>query len=89
MEMLKCNLGYATEQNYGGIAHFRLYHSCSWVEVLIDDRLPYIDGQPVGVHCHVRGTAAKEQFWPQLLHKAIAKYALSRNCSMQSIFSTL
>lgn len=52
-----------------GVFRFRLWWCGEWVEVLVDDRLPTINGklaflQPYKSNC----------FWAALLEKAIAKY---------------
>ncbi|XP_055314692.1 calpain-C [Sitodiplosis mosellana] len=55
-------------ENYHGVFRFRLWWCGEWVEVLVDDRLPTINGklsflQPLKSNC----------FWAALLEKAIAK----------------
>lgn len=55
-------------ENYHGVFRFRLWWCGEWVEVLVDDRLPTINGklsflQPFKSNC----------FWAALLEKAIAK----------------
>lgn len=56
-------------ENCCGVFRFRLWWCGEWVEVLVDDRLPTINGklsflQPQKSNC----------FWSALLEKAIAKY---------------
>ncbi|XP_041986342.1 calpain-C [Aricia agestis] len=56
------------DSNYTGIFRFRLFWCGKWTEVLVDDRLPTVNGILAFMH-----STHSEQMWPALLEKAYAK----------------
>ncbi|XP_075719882.1 calpain-13-like [Rhinoderma darwinii] len=54
---------------YAGIFHFKLWHLGEWMDIVIDDMLPFLDGKYLSVQ-----PSCKNEFWPCLLEKAYAKF---------------
>ncbi|XP_008486255.2 calpain-C-like, partial [Diaphorina citri] len=59
---------FSSPDQYAGVFRFRLWWCGEWVEVLVDDRLPTVNGKLAFLQ-----SVHSDQFWPGLLEKAYAK----------------
>jgi len=58
--------------DYAGVFHFRFWHHGEWIDIVVDDFLPVVDGKPIYLHSKDEGI-----FWAPLLEKAYAKLTRS------------
>lgn len=66
------------DKNYAGIFHFNFWHFGSWVEIIIDDRLPCREVRKEGGGKEIelvygRNDLEPNEFWVPLFEKAYAK----------------
>ncbi|XP_053315064.1 calpain-13-like [Spea bombifrons] len=56
------------DKNYTGIFHFRFWSFGEWLDVVVDDKLPFVDGRYLSVK-----PSCENELWPCLVEKAYAK----------------
>lgn len=70
------------DKPYYGMFRFRLWWCGEWLEVLVDDRLPTINGKLAFLQAQ-----NSNSFWPGLLEKAYAKYVTRLQIAFRTLFS--
>ncbi|KAI4469989.1 calpain [Holotrichia oblita] len=84
------------DDNYAGIFHFRFWQYGKWIDIVIDDRLPFKAISPIKSIVESIGDLAffkssdQDEFWTALLEKAYAKLhgsyeALERGNSLEAM----
>ena len=54
--------------DYTGVFHFKFWKYGEWVDIVVDDYLPTVDGELI-----FADSVTSNEFWPCLLEKAYAK----------------
>ena len=60
---------FSAADGYCGAFRVNFWRFGRWVEVIVDDRLPTINGQLIYIHSNDRN-----EFWGSIVEKAYAKY---------------
>ena len=63
-----------SDEDYDGLIKIRFWQYGEWVEVIIDDRLPYNESRD---ELYFVDSDTRNEFWPALIEKAYAKLHLS------------
>lgn len=58
-------------QPHSPVCIIQFWRFGKWVDIVIDDKLPTVDGRLIFVH-----SKTPNEFWPALLEKAYAKYVI-------------